>query len=530
MKTIHHRGRKINNPPQRGRLSLERLEARTVLASYLGGIGGPGTDEVLDQTTDPSGSLYIAGQFGPPSADFDPGPGVTNLTSGSSGGGFTAKYAPDGSLAWVRPYGSAAIAYASEASGNYLYVGGSFAGSVNFGGTVGTLTAAGGANDTDGFVAKLDAATGTAVWAKQYGSTQSDFGPNELAVADGKVYLTGQFRFKTDFDPGAGKFYMTPPKGSTLDDAYVLILDSNGALVKAWQIGGAGEDAGRGIVVDGTSIYLSGTFSGTVDFDPGSGVQNRTSADSSDAFLARYTTSGALTWVQSLGPSGGVLAQDSDSLYLSGSFNGTMDADPGPGVVSLTSAGGNDIFVAKYAKASGSLTWAAQFGGVGDETVWSSFVDASTGTLYVGGSFAGSSDFNPGVPGGEVTSAGMYDGYLLSISASNGGYQNAITLGGTGADGKVRIAGVAHTIEPDGPHTTVYTAGRFSSVASFPTSATLTSAGGYDIFLMALDQADAAPTAPASTTTTSSTATDLALLSLLSSPDGTVSIAPKRRN
>src|SRR5215468_2263545 len=49
------------------------------------------------------------------------------------------------------------------------------------------------------------------------------------------------------------------------------------------------------------------------------------------------------------------------NIYVAGTFTSTVDFDPGPGVTALTSNAGN-AYVAKYA-ANGTLVWAKNFGG-----------------------------------------------------------------------------------------------------------------------------------------------------------------------
>jgi hypothetical protein len=50
------------------------------------------------------------------------------------------------------------------------------------------------------------------------------------------------------------------------------------------------------------------------------------------------------------------------NVYTTGYFQGTVDFDPGAGTVNLSSAGSDDIFVQKL-DASGNLVWARGMGG-----------------------------------------------------------------------------------------------------------------------------------------------------------------------
>ena len=51
------------------------------------------------------------------------------------------------------------------------------------------------------------------------------------------------------------------------------------------QMGGTGFDVGYGVAVDASSnVYTTGSFSETVDFDPGPGVFNLTAVGSSNTF------------------------------------------------------------------------------------------------------------------------------------------------------------------------------------------------------------------------------------------------------
>jgi hypothetical protein len=99
---------------------------------------------------------------------------------------------------------------------------------------------------------------------------------------------------------------------------------------------------------------VSGNFQGTdVDFDPGGGVDDHTSNGAFDAFLSQFDSSGyinwARTWGGTLSDTGyGVAADVSGNAYVTGYFSGTVDFDPGTGVDSRISNGGEDVFLSKF--------------------------------------------------------------------------------------------------------------------------------------------------------------------------------------
>jgi hypothetical protein len=62
-----------------------------------------------------------------------------------------------------------------------------------------------------------------------------------------------------------------------------------------WWWGGMESDVGYGIGVNGYgNVYTVGAFMGTIDFDPGVGVDIHTSNGVEDAFLLKTTPN--LTW------------------------------------------------------------------------------------------------------------------------------------------------------------------------------------------------------------------------------------------
>ena len=298
-------GRRHNRRHQSTALGLEQLEDRRLL-STLAQIGGPGFDTLgYSSVMDAAGNIYLGGRF-QQTVDFDPGPLEVALTSVGDSDGFVAKYATDGSLLWARRYGG--IGYdegkqvALDPTGAHVYAIGYFSGSADFtDGNQPNMTS----NSGDGFVLKLDAASGATAWVRAVSGTGSSEVVGMAVGADGFVYTTGQFTGTCDFDPGPNTFALSSviERGKTPSaDAFVWKLSPTGDLGAAWQIGGKGRDGGQNIIVDGTSFYLLGSFRGTVDLDPTSGSILRTGNYS--FFYGKYsTTSGSPAWVQTIGNS-----------------------------------------------------------------------------------------------------------------------------------------------------------------------------------------------------------------------------------
>ncbi|MCE5267854.1 MAG: SBBP repeat-containing protein, partial [Planctomycetaceae bacterium] len=78
------------------------------------------------------------------------------------------------------------------------------------------------------------------------------------------------------------------------------------AFGSAFNLGATGQNTfANGIATDADgNIYLTGSFGGIVDFDPGPGHMNRNSEGQNDVFVAKYTSSGSLLWLREFGGAG----------------------------------------------------------------------------------------------------------------------------------------------------------------------------------------------------------------------------------
>jgi hypothetical protein len=180
---------------------------------------------------------------------------------------------------------SSGISIAVDASQN-VYTTGTFAGSCDFDPGSGNFTLSSAAGFRDIFISKEDS-SGNLVWAKGMGSNSHYDSGNGITVDPfGNVYVTGYFDGTVDFDPGVGTF----PLVSTLnaEDVFISILDNGGNFVNALAFYGYATDRGAGIVLDNTqNIYATGSFNATVDFDPGPATFNMNSVGGFDAYFVK---------------------------------------------------------------------------------------------------------------------------------------------------------------------------------------------------------------------------------------------------
>ena len=153
----------------------------------------------------------------------------------------------------------------------------------------------------------------------------------------------------------------------------------------------------------------------------------------------------------------------SGNVIVTGTFSNTADFGGGP----LVSAGGYDIFVAKY-DASGTHQWSQRFGGTSWDQGYGVAADAS-GNVIVTGYFYNTVDFG----GGDLVSAGVRDIFVAKFNAS-GTHQWSQGFGGTGNDYGFGVAA-------DASGNTIVT-GAFSNIVDFG-GGDLVSAGDYDIFV-----------------------------------------------
>lgn len=295
----------------------------------------------------------------------------------------------------------------------------------------------------------------------------------------------------------------------TFSDLPVITVQAKQSHNWTRTFGGPGEEHCHSIAVDASgNIYATGSFAGTVDFDPGSGTEYHSSNGYCDAFLSKFNSSGVFQWAQTWSGNNyaqglGVAADDSGNIYVasclycgvietrkfdsSGELKWsviTLGCDvESCGIAvdfsghvyiasyfsyflkdpdwdySQRSAGGMDAFLIKY-NSLGSYMWSRAWGGEEDDKSLAIAI-ARSNYVYVTGSFEhiGGVDFDPEEHEHDYHySEGGSDVFITKFSPS-GDYQWARTWGGSEDEEGLAID-VDGTID-------IYVAGTFRDAVDF---------------------------------------------------------------
>ena len=319
-------------------------------------LGGSGTDYGQAIAVDGDGNVYVAGRstatWGSPLRAYS-----------SSTDAFAAKLASDGSLAWNTFLGGGGndfgYAVAVDGSGN-VYVGGYS--NATWGSPARAFT-----SGQDAFAAKL-ANDGSLTWNTFLGGSGDDFGRGVGVDGSGNVHVGGF----------SGATWGSPVRAYTADrDAFAAMLTSLGSLSWNTFLGGSGTDEGWAAAVDGSGNMVVGGYSNATW---GSPVRVFTSGD--DAFAAKLASDGSLTWNTFLGGSGndsgyGIALDGIGNVHVGGESSATW----GSPVRAFTAA---DAFAAKLSNI-GSLTWNTFLGGGGGSDYGTSITVDGSDNVYVGG-------------------------------------------------------------------------------------------------------------------------------------------------
>jgi hypothetical protein len=391
-------------------------------------VGGSNDDIGARIKVDDYGNLYITGWFQSYNVDFNPGTGINLISTNGMTDIFVAKYDTDGDYTWAFNIGSSLSEGGHDITidnDENVYITGYFYGSnVDFNPDTGIELLSSEGNSGDIFVSSYST-DGDFICAFSLSGQEYEVGNGIEVDNSGNIIITGLFQNTVDFDPSGTIFNLTSIGGY---DIFLAKYDTEGNYIFAHSFGQTYDDIGSDIVTDseGNVIFICNFQGQSVDFDPGQGIVNLNSNGGYDIAFAKYTTSGDLVWVKSIGgfqdDFGVKIITDSENnVYHTGAFAGNqVDFNPGMETNYLNSFGSDDIYIAKYDN-SGNYLWAGNMGGSNSD-FGNSISLSNSGQVFSTGSFSSTNaDFNPGSGTYILSSNGNNDIFVGSYNQNING-------------------------------------------------------------------------------------------------------------
>ena len=220
----------------------------------------------------------------------------------------------------------------------------------------------------------------------------------------------------------------------TYDPSHALVIDP--VLVYATYLGGSNDDGASRIAVDaGGNAYVVGTTA-SLDFPTTPGT-DRTLGGDQDAFVAKFSPSGALLYATYLGgpcdDAGlGIAIDGAGNAYVTGRTNGLCTSNLPSGVL-----------VAKL-NSTGGLIYSFTFGGsLADTSRGHAIAVDAGGNAYVTGTAQASTRDFPTTPNAYRTTdcnGFLADGFVAKVNPSGTGFVYSTFLCGTANDSPNAIA------------------------------------------------------------------------------------------
>jgi hypothetical protein len=361
------------DPAGNGCEAAYETPAAACMPTYAGTVAFPFEPSPFAFAVAADGSYYVGGYF-EGTADFDPTDGIDLHAAGSVSTGFITKINADGSYGWTQTFTntgySSVTALAATADGGVIAAG-------NYSGIVDLDPSPASAYHTttsqgEPFVVALTGA-GALAWGRTFVSLDdtTNTTATQLAVdAGGGVHVAGQLSGgRTDFDPGPG----SAVDGADLATAFLVGLNAGGDFVNmsvydlslspscyisvnALTAGGGG------------GAWLTGTYSGACDFDPGEAIDLQVAGSfTSSGFVTRQNADGSYGGTASFDATVNVTAMTittdgQGAVYVAGDFSGDANFDRAANDGLLTSSVGTG-FVVKL-DGSGTFQWVRPLDGL----------------------------------------------------------------------------------------------------------------------------------------------------------------------
>jgi hypothetical protein len=311
--------------------------------------------------------------------------------------------------------------------------------------------------------------SGEVEWSRQMGGAGDEQVGDLSFIGDGTVVVVGSFHNTIKFEDYNGLQVSPLTSVGSSDVFFAWYSISNGWMSKAFRIGGTGTDYGNGIAVDKNyNMYLTGSFTGTIQIKYAFTTFSLTSIGNSDIFMLKFDNNGLLQIARKIGSTGydlgTAIAVDpaNGDIYLTGGYS------------PITNLFTTNILVAKY-NSLGTMQWAKTSGSANNVDMGNDIM-LGPGGVYVTGYFAGNITFDATT----LTSNGSSDAFLVMYPYNSGGKTAwAQKFGGKGWDEGQSLVYQIWNDEPGEP-SVMYMGGTFTGTATFGQTQLTATEGTYD--------------------------------------------------
>ncbi|TXB66864.1 T9SS type A sorting domain-containing protein [Vicingus serpentipes] len=350
-------------------------------------IGSFGDEQGIAINRDSENNYYIVGYFSG-SVDFDPNTGINELTSDYGICPFTIKIDSEGNLLWaghINSKGASDLSSSIVSTSTGVYVIGQFSDSADFDPNIGTYYLYP-ENSSGLFIQKLDKTTGNLLWVKQISSSYV-FSRSVKIDGNENLYIYGMYNGTIDLDPNPSNLINRTTNGQS--DLFLLKLDLNGNFLNAVTIGGIDHDESTNFHISETNeLILLGRFRETVDFNPGLGVDYKTSEFTNSGFILSLDSSLNYNSVKVFNGNGhsttnSCVTNSSNELYVYGEYTNEILLNTDYDISPSQSQGSLDIFVVKY-DANRNYVFSNVIGGQNSDVPQQILIDSQS-NIYITG-------------------------------------------------------------------------------------------------------------------------------------------------
>ena len=386
---------------------------------------------------------------------------------------FVGKYTSGGALIWAEAFPSVAPlpnstgnaypnSFVVDKDGN-ISIAGSFDGETldaDPGPGIYNLTP----QKQDGFIIHLDT-NGNFLWAYNTGKVSIEGSEQVAADSQDNVIVTSTSSATTV----VGDSIYTSPNET--DYGLIIKYSPQGAVL--WSVCIQNQDPQINQRMDGCgvdsrdNIIVSGLFNYTINFNPLGAAAIVNAPGRRESFIAKYSPSGILSWIDTANTNVGVIyngyhsiidIDSQDNIYFDSPYE--QFATFGS-AITLNGKGILDICFAKYSP-SGVLQFVKSIGAPSVNMSLYKTVTDNDNNIYMVGEFSNTVNFNPnpGTPKNLQSPAGRVESYIAEYDP-NGNYVYAFGIDNAGYGFTI-----AHGLAVDG-NGDIYAGGQFCSTVNF---------------------------------------------------------------